>query len=284
MVTGFCHPPGIAAASGTLPFDLATYDVTPYVNDPNGLEALKVTLKAKITARRGSRIPGPVNEALDAVLKRSRTASYFFWGAALGPVIAVLVSLISATLSANFQSAWPGGFVRTLLEGATAWFFGCGLVLAAYSVVVHLREFKPDRLSVVVAQLFAGVGYGLIVAVIIFFLKLDQYGWQVALGTSLPYLLMFTGGGIAMGFSLNIQPPLERIEPFGIHFRNAALWFTFVVGAFVLWVTTFKERLFFASYLERYRLIDGISDGIRFALWGVGIACLQWWLKARKRE
>lgn len=124
---------------GYLPFDLAQFDVTPYTNNREGLETLREKLKKKILGNKGERIPGPVNYALDAVLKRNRTISYLLWGAGVGAFLGFVSSMVTAFIGTSFIYRYheSGKFIRTIYEGGPAGVFCGSLALAAYSIVYN---------------------------------------------------------------------------------------------------------------------------------------------------
>lgn len=271
--------------SPTLPFDLARFVVTDYNNTDDGLKTLKNRLKRKIDESEGVRLDCPVNATIDNILKRNRTTSYLFWGAGAGVLFSFPPSFISALIGASFLFYWqgPGNFWRMVFEGSPPSFFGGGLSLAAYSIVHNYYGYNLKRYSLVLAQVIASFIVGVIMFGAIFLLDLQIFGPEIALGTSGPYLIMYTFAGIGMGLSLNIQSPRASPEAVSTHIAKSTVAFFFTLGLFVCFINLFKNQIFFPSYLEHYRFLDSVSDALRVAIWGISISAFHWWLKWERK-
>lgn len=266
-----------------LPFDTKHYTVLRYVNTQEGRQALKAKLVQILETP--ARIDSPVNRALDAELRKSRTLSYVLAGAVFGPLLSIPASFMTAIMGHSFIATWQpqASVFRTMAEGWPVTFFGGGFFLGAWSLVANQFGWKLKRPAVVVAELLAGLAVAVIAFAIIFLLAVGTLGAEVALSMAVPWFLAWAIGGLAFGLSVDVQMTRFDPKPVALHMMKAALTIGVTFVLFVVLIDRFKDRLFFPAYLQRYDTLDAVGDAVRAALWGIGMVAVHWWLRWHRR-
>lgn len=266
-----------------LPFDIKQYTVQRYENTEEGRQALKERL-IKIL-KNPARIESPVNRALDAVLRKNRTLSYMAAGAIAGVILSFPASLVTAIFGHDLLAKWhpQHGVFRTIIGGVPFSFIAGGLFFGAWSIVANQYEWCLRRYAVLVGEILAGLAVGVISFGALFLLAVGTLGLEVAISMAVPWLLLYTVGGLAFGLTLDVQ--MTRFYPRSVAFNltKTILVFGTFCTLFVLLIDGFKDYLFFPAYLERYDIWDIVGDAIRAGLWGIGMVTIHWWLKWRKR-
>lgn len=266
-----------------LPFDTKHYVVQKYSNTHEGRQTLKERLLTILS--RPSKIQSPVNRALDAVLERKRTLNYVAAGAVAGPLLSLPASLATALLGHNVIVHWqaqPGPF-RTVVEGAPLTFVAGALFYGAWAVAANLYGWELRRKQLVIVQALAGLAAAVTAFAATFLLDVGPLGPEVALGTSLPWLLAFLFGGFAFGLTFDAEMTRRQPKPLALHVMKTAFVFGTIFCLYVFLIHAGRATLFFPPYLERYDLLDSVGDALRSGLWGIEMVALHWWLRWHKR-
>lgn len=264
------------------PFDVASYDVIKYENTPQGLKNLREKLTGALQTPEDLR--HPVNDALEAIIQRTRMVLHVVYGACAGALLGALASyagIIGAFCRPIMKTKTFGlisaGGVTGLLSGAI--FFG------GYAYLWNIGRSKVTRMSSTMAS---GI-LGAIVGVILFagehaFLRGTE-NQPMAWSIGLAYLMISCVGGVIFGLSVDIQrqQPAANVHSLLIHTLKAVAVSFVLMGVFVIVLNLFKQSIFDAIYLQHYRPMDSVGDAIRIVLWCVSMLSLQWWLKWQRR-
>jgi hypothetical protein len=218
---------------------------------------------------------------LDKLIKRNRTSSYFLWGAAGGAVIAGVASLISAFLGTSLL--WKHHvtymFFRVIFEGAVGGIFIGGFAYLAYAIVFNIYDPKLTRRKLIVAEMIAGCLAATIIASTIFFLVIGKFGFPIAMSAIIGYWTVPALGGVAMGFSLNVQSSQAEPEALLNVIIRSTVAFSLVAVSSTGLIHFLRLELFSPEYLKQYELMDLVSDVMRCAIGSIGLAAFHWWLK-----
>jgi hypothetical protein len=262
-----------------LPFNLRNFDVIHYKNNYSGLQDLKKKIVEIV--KPNELIQSPVNKNLDKQLNGRRTAIYVLSGALAGPLLSFIPSLAPASIGASFMSYYQGegNFFREVLGGAPAAFFGGALTFGAYAIVFN--KYRPElrRRVLVLSETLAGFTAGVITFAFTFLLDVKKFGPEIALGTSTPYLIMFTIGAIGFGLSLNVQPLRAKRDPLISHVTKTVLALFVSLAAFLAIINLLRNQIFFPAYLEHYKVLDSVGDALRYFFWGILLSTFHWCLK-----
>lgn len=257
-----------------LPFDFRGYRVVQYVNNEEGRSKLKDEISEILSSDMDLR--GPVAKALDRRIKRNRVAVYSFLGAGMGLFWGLIVSVPAALLGIDFRATYSTeqGFTsfQTFFNGAPAGFICGGSALFFYSLVYNSHDTRPDRPWLFFAELGAGFLSGIIIFQSVS--RLDVQNVAAADNAATAYLLLAIFTVSAFGFSFNTQPSRAAIESLGHHTTKTIL--IFIVALLICAASisfTFKN-----PYDNRVLIVEAL----RFALWGIGMSVVQWWLKERR--